>query len=168
MTRAAPVPSVLPIAVAAFAIALFVGMAAGVYSSVFIATPLLAHLKSNETEVVEAERRARARKRAQADKYASVPVFKDDLPVRDEGDLLVLRHAEVLQNDELYTRTLRAADATDRLVLAGGDFSWEPRFTIHGYRYAEAADLLDIPISTLKNHLHRGSRRLRKIVERQR
>lgn len=38
----------------------------------------------------------------------------------------------------------------------------------HGYRYAEAADLLDIPISTLKNHLHRGSRRLRKIVERQR
>ncbi|NQX16612.1 alpha-L-rhamnosidase [Rathayibacter sp. VKM Ac-2857] len=55
----------------------------------------------------------------------------------EEGDLLVLRHAEVLQNDELYTRTLRAADATDRLVLAGGDFSWEPRFTIHGYRYAE-------------------------------
>jgi DNA-directed RNA polymerase specialized sigma24 family protein len=36
----------------------------------------------------------------------------------------------------------------------------------HGYRYAEAADLLDIPVSTLKNHLHRGSRRLRKILER--
>ncbi len=71
------------------ALALFVGMAAGVYSSVFIATPLLAHLKSRETEVVEAERRARARKRAQADKYASVPVFKDDLPVRDEGDVLL-------------------------------------------------------------------------------
>ncbi|MDF2732986.1 MAG: polymerase sigma factor RpoE [Desertimonas sp.] len=35
----------------------------------------------------------------------------------------------------------------------------------HGYRYAEAADLLDIPISTLKNHLHRGSRRLRKLLE---
>ncbi len=35
----------------------------------------------------------------------------------------------------------------------------------HGYRYAEAADLLDIPVSTLKNHLHRGSRRLRKILE---
>jgi DNA-directed RNA polymerase specialized sigma24 family protein len=36
----------------------------------------------------------------------------------------------------------------------------------HGYRYAEAADLLDIPVSTLKNHLHRGSRRLRKLLER--
>jgi DNA-directed RNA polymerase specialized sigma24 family protein len=36
----------------------------------------------------------------------------------------------------------------------------------HGYRYAEAADLLDIPLSTLKNHLHRGLRRLRKILER--
>ena len=36
----------------------------------------------------------------------------------------------------------------------------------HGYRYAEAADILDIPVSTLKNHLHRGSRRLRKLLER--
>jgi RNA polymerase sigma-70 factor (ECF subfamily) len=35
----------------------------------------------------------------------------------------------------------------------------------HGYRYAEAADLLDIPVSTLKNHLHRGGRRLRKLLE---
>ena len=35
----------------------------------------------------------------------------------------------------------------------------------HGYRYVEAADLLDIPVSSLKNHLHRGSRRLRKILE---
>lgn len=34
----------------------------------------------------------------------------------------------------------------------------------HGYRYAEAADLLDIPISTLKNHLHRGATRLRKLL----
>jgi DNA-directed RNA polymerase specialized sigma24 family protein len=36
----------------------------------------------------------------------------------------------------------------------------------HGYRYTEAANLLDIPVSTLKNHLHRGSRRLRKLLER--
>ena len=63
-------------------LALFVGTAAGVYSSVFIATPLLAHLKSGETEVVLAERRAKARAK-QADRYASVPVFADDLPVSD-------------------------------------------------------------------------------------
>ena len=40
------------------ALALFVGMAAGVYSSIFIATPLLAHLKSNENEVAGREARA--------------------------------------------------------------------------------------------------------------
>jgi preprotein translocase subunit SecF len=65
------------------ALALFVGMAAGAYSSIFIATPLLVHLKSTETEVVLAERRAKARERRSADRYASVPVFKDDLPVVD-------------------------------------------------------------------------------------
>jgi preprotein translocase subunit SecF len=63
------------------ALALFVGMAAGTYSSVFIATPLLVHLKSTETEVVLAERRAKARERRTADRYAAVPVFKDDMPV---------------------------------------------------------------------------------------
>jgi DNA-directed RNA polymerase specialized sigma24 family protein len=36
----------------------------------------------------------------------------------------------------------------------------------HGYRYAEAAELLDIPVSTLKNHLHRGAKRLRRLLER--
>ncbi len=66
-------------------LALFVGTAAGVYSSVFIATPLLAHLKQGETEVVLAERRAKARAK-QADRYASVPVFTDDLPVTDSDD----------------------------------------------------------------------------------
>ena len=65
------------------ALALFVGMAAGAYSSIFIATPLLVHLKSTETEVVLAERRAKARERRSADRYASVPVFKDDLPIVD-------------------------------------------------------------------------------------
>ena len=66
------------------ALALFVGMAAGVYSSVFIATPLLAHLKSGESEVVLAEKRAKARRRQMADRYASVPAFSEDMPVDDE------------------------------------------------------------------------------------
>ena len=35
----------------------------------------------------------------------------------------------------------------------------------HGYHYAEAADLLDIPVSTLKNHLNRGLARLRQLLE---
>jgi preprotein translocase subunit SecF len=74
------------------ALALFVGMAAGAYSSIFIATPLLVQLKSTETEVVLAERRAKARERRSVDRYASVPVFKDDLPIVDPdapGGLLV-------------------------------------------------------------------------------
>ncbi len=65
------------------ALALFVGMAAGAYSSIFIATPLLVHLKSSESEIVLAERRAKARERRNADRYASVPVYKDDLPIMD-------------------------------------------------------------------------------------
>jgi len=60
------------------ALSLFVGMAAGTYSSVCIATPLLVHMKKNESEVVLAERRAKARARAAVDPYASVPSKVDD------------------------------------------------------------------------------------------
>ena len=69
------------------ALALFVGMAAGTYSSVFIATPLLAHMKQGETANRQLEKRLAAKRRHQADdRYASVPVFTEDLPVRDEDD----------------------------------------------------------------------------------
>jgi alpha-L-rhamnosidase len=54
------------------------------------------------------------------------------------GSVVTLRHAEVLQDGELYTRPLRLADSTDRYTLAGaGTETWEPRFTLHGFRYAE-------------------------------
>lgn len=64
------------------ALAQFVGMAVGVYSSVFLAPRILVHLKSREKAVIDAERRAKARSR-QADKYANVPAFTEDLPVPD-------------------------------------------------------------------------------------
>src|SRR4051794_26976353 len=64
------------------ALALFVGMAAGAYSSIFIATPLLAHIKSLEPDVQELEKRVRARRRHQVDPYASVPAYTDDRAVR--------------------------------------------------------------------------------------
>jgi alpha-L-rhamnosidase len=55
-----------------------------------------------------------------------------------EGHTITLRHAEVVQDGELYTRPLRLAAATDALVLDGaGERRWEPRFTVHGFRYAE-------------------------------
>jgi alpha-L-rhamnosidase len=54
------------------------------------------------------------------------------------GHTVTLRHAEVLQDGELCLRPLRGATATDRYVLRGdGPETWEPRFTLHGFRYAE-------------------------------
>ncbi|MDA9913131.1 protein translocase subunit SecF [Candidatus Nanopelagicales bacterium] len=49
------------------ALALFVGMAAGTYSSIFVATPLLAQLKNREPEVQALERRVYARRRKAED-----------------------------------------------------------------------------------------------------
>ena len=68
------------------ALALFVGMAAGAYSSIFIATPLAVQLKSGEKEITEQDARAKARARRDADRYAEVPVFTDDMPLRADGD----------------------------------------------------------------------------------
>ncbi|HEY4386569.1 MAG TPA: family 78 glycoside hydrolase catalytic domain, partial [Ktedonobacteraceae bacterium] len=56
----------------------------------------------------------------------------------DAGQTITLRHAEVLENGELCTRPLRTALATDRYILrGGGEETWEPLFTFHGFRYAE-------------------------------
>ncbi|PRA81106.1 alpha-L-rhamnosidase [Microbacterium sp. MYb66] len=52
------------------------------------------------------------------------------------GEELALRHAEVLEHGDLALRPLRSAAATDRYVQGGGDERWEPRFTMHGFRYA--------------------------------
>lgn len=55
----------------------------------------------------------------------------------ERGRVVTLRHAEVLEHGELGVRPLRAAAATDHLVLSGGDDVFEPEFTFHGFRYAE-------------------------------
>ncbi|NQX03200.1 family 78 glycoside hydrolase catalytic domain [Rathayibacter sp. VKM Ac-2856] len=57
----------------------------------------------------------------------------------EQGTVITLRHAELLTPDgELEIETLRSAAATDRYTLrGGGPESWEPRFTFHGFRYAE-------------------------------
>lgn len=69
------------------ALAQFVGMAAGVFSSVFIAPRVLVHLKSREADVMLADKRAKTRVKHDADRYASVPVFTEDMPIQDEtGD----------------------------------------------------------------------------------
>ncbi len=60
------------------------------------------------------------------------------------GTTVTMRHAEVLNPDgTIYTANLRAAQATDRFTLAGtgGTETYEPRFTVHGYRYVELTGL---------------------------
>ncbi|MFJ9030586.1 alpha-L-rhamnosidase [Streptomyces sp. NPDC102274] len=55
------------------------------------------------------------------------------------GTTVRLRHAEVLNPDgTLYTDNLRTARATDTYTLrGGGEETYEPRFTFHGFRYVE-------------------------------
>jgi alpha-L-rhamnosidase len=59
-----------------------------------------------------------------------------DLPA---GTEVRMRHAEILGSDgALFTEPLRTAKATDRYITAGeGEEHYEPRFTFHGFRYAE-------------------------------
>lgn len=58
------------------------------------------------------------------------------------GHKITLSHAEVLENGELGTRPLRICQAVDEYTLNGdaeGE-SYEPRFTFHGFRYAQVDD----------------------------
>jgi alpha-L-rhamnosidase len=54
------------------------------------------------------------------------------------GQRIVLRHAEMLSDGELYLANLRTAEATDVYIARGEPVEvFEPRFTFHGFRYAE-------------------------------
>jgi alpha-L-rhamnosidase len=55
------------------------------------------------------------------------------------GTQVELRHAETLKPDgSLYTANLRSARATDIYTLKGhGEEIWQPRFTLHGFRFVE-------------------------------
>jgi alpha-L-rhamnosidase len=62
------------------------------------------------------------------------------------GTEIVTRHGEVLsESGRLYTDNLRSAKQTDRFVCAGGAAEFEPRFTYHGFRYAEITGLPSRP-----------------------
>jgi len=54
------------------------------------------------------------------------------------GTSVRVRHGEVLSPDGgLYTENLRTARQTDEYLTSGGPGVLEPRFTLHGFRYAE-------------------------------
>ncbi|GAA4343933.1 family 78 glycoside hydrolase catalytic domain [Microbacterium rhizosphaerae] len=83
--------------------------------------------------------------------------------VRGEaGTTIALRHAEVLEHGEPATAPLRGAKATDSYTLRGeGVEEWAPRFTFHGFRYAEVTGWVgdlqpdDIVAEVLHSDLHR-------------
>ncbi|MFL6075208.1 MAG: family 78 glycoside hydrolase catalytic domain [Mycobacteriales bacterium] len=59
----------------------------------------------------------------------------------ERGRRIVLRHAEMLAGGELYVDNLRRARATDTYTAGGGAVEvFEPRFTVHGFRYLEVAN----------------------------
>ncbi|MET9660483.1 family 78 glycoside hydrolase catalytic domain [Streptomyces sp. NPDC006510] len=62
------------------------------------------------------------------------------------GARVVIRHAEVLdESRRLYTANLRTAAATDVLVGDGREhIVFEPRFTYHGFRYAEISGVPEL------------------------
>lgn len=64
------------------------------------------------------------------------------------GDRVVIRHGEALDDDgTLHTANLRTAKATDVLVAGAGTetlATFEPRFTYHGFRYAEVTGLTEL------------------------
>lgn len=53
------------------------------------------------------------------------------------GQEIIIRHAEALEGHTLATAPLRDAEATDKLILSGGEDFFEPTFTFHGFRYVE-------------------------------
>ena len=55
------------------------------------------------------------------------------------GTKITLSHAEILQHGELCTRPLRDCKAIDEYTLKGSETGedYEPRFTFHGFRYAQ-------------------------------
>ena len=55
----------------------------------------------------------------------------------EAGSTITVRHAEVIEHDELGTRPLRSAAATDTFICSGGADVFEPTMTFHGFRYIE-------------------------------
>lgn len=64
------------------------------------------------------------------------------------GDRVVMRFSERLWPDtgRIYTENLRTLNVSDTYVLkGGGEESWEPRFTYHGFRYVQVVGLPSRP-----------------------
>ncbi|WP_052572861.1 family 78 glycoside hydrolase catalytic domain [Haloferula sp. BvORR071] len=63
------------------------------------------------------------------------------------GTKITIRHAEMLNPDgSIYTTNLRGAPSIDSYTCkGGGEETWTPRFTFHGFRYVELSGLSSQP-----------------------
>ena len=60
----------------------------------------------------------------------------------EPGRVIRIRHGEICAADgSLSVENLREALASDTLVCRGGAQRWEPRFTVHGFQFAELSGL---------------------------
>jgi len=101
------------------ALALFVGMAAGAYSSIFIATPLVVQLKEREPGIKAGDARTlRHRNRKPVDRYASVPAFTEDMPIHDEPGAVT---GEAHEHEEPDEESVHAAAPTRAPRFTAGD-----------------------------------------------
>ncbi|WVW82599.1 hypothetical protein I302_104610 [Kwoniella bestiolae CBS 10118] len=72
-------------------------------------------------------------------------------PPSNSDSQLIIRHAEVLEHGELGTRPLRFASATDTIILSDRNITGHfPRFTFHGFRYAEITGWPTISINDVE------------------
>jgi alpha-L-rhamnosidase len=86
-----------------------------------------------------------------------------NIPPFEPGHRVTIRHAEVLEKDgSLSLRPLRRASQEDVYISDGHGATWEPRFTIHGFRYAQidgwdedSLDTSDITCHVYGSHMKR-------------
>ena len=69
----------------------------------------------------------------------------------EKGAIVTVRHAEMLNEDgTLYYENLRTVEATDRVICSGGTDYFDPKFTFHGFRYAEITLEGQVALSEIK------------------
>ena len=67
------------------------------------------------------------------------------------GSVVVVKHAEVLEHDELGVRPLRKAQATDTYTVAGPvECELMAHFTFHGFRYAQVEGIDDLDAADIE------------------
>lgn len=74
-------------------------------------------------------------------------------PAINAGEQITIRHAEVMENQELGVRPLRTARCEEVLTAGGTLLGYEPSFTFHGFRYVEVDGWPDVNLDSFSLQL---------------